>query len=95
MMICDNKGALVSDFGHKHINPRWKCYDMLCMIRFHLKNSPLGWRSKHVKGHQDITSKYEDLNAIFQANVDVDLLAKDELQLNREVDDKQVLPGQC
>ena len=53
MMICDNKGALASSFGYKQINPRWKCYDLLCMIRFHLSNSSITWSHKHVKGHQD------------------------------------------
>ena len=79
-MICNNKGTLVSSFRNKHINPRWKCYDIMCMICFHLENSPLKWRHKHVKGHQDSNAKYEDLDVISQANVDVDLMAKEELQ---------------
>ena len=94
-MICDSKGALASAFGYKHINPRWKCYDLLCMIRFHIKNSPLKWKHKHVKGHQDNGTLYKDLGIISQANVDVDLLAKLELQRDRPVDDTNVLQGQC
>ena len=95
MMICDNKGALASSFGYKKINPRWKCYDLLCMTRFQLKNSPLKWTHKHVKGHQDNNTTYENLDIISQANVDVDTLAKIELLRNRQVDDGKVLPGQC
>ena len=94
-MICDNKGALASSFGYKHINPRWACYDLLCMIRFHLANSTLKWRHRHIKGHQDDNRKYDDLDIISQANVDVDILAKEELNRDREVSDEQVLLGQC
>ena len=94
-MICDNKGALASSFGYKKINPRWKCYDLLCMTCFQLKNSPLKWTHKHVKGHQDNNTTYENLDIISQANVDVDTLAKIELLRNRQVDDGKVLPGQC
>ena len=94
-MICDNKGALSASFGHKHINPRWQCYDILCMIRYHLANSPIKWKSKHVKGHQDRTTLYKDLDVVSQANVDVDELAKIELQRFRDIDEDQVLEGQC
>ena len=38
-LICDKKGVLASAFGYRHINLRWKCYDLLCMIRFHITNS--------------------------------------------------------
>ena len=79
-MICDNKGALDSSFGFKQINPRWQCYDLLCMIRFHIANSPVKWKKKHVKGHQDKTTPYNDLDVISQANIDVDRLAKLELE---------------
>jgi hypothetical protein len=94
-MICDNKGALASSFGNRQLNPRWTCYDILCMIRFHLESSPLTWRHKHVKGHQDNDIKYEELDIVSQANVDVDNLAKIELERNRAIDDTQVLLGQC
>ena len=79
-MICDNKGALASAFGYRHINPRWKCYDLLCMIRFHIANSPIKWKHRHVKGHQDDSVPYDELDVISQANVDVDNLAKIELR---------------
>ena len=65
------------------------------MIRFHLSNSPIKWKNKHVKGHQDNGTEYKDLDIISQANVDVDLLAKIEWQHNREVHDSYVLKGQC
>ena len=94
-MICDSKGALASAFGYKHINPRWQCYDLLCMIKFLLHNSPIQWRHEHVKGHQDDNTTYKNLDLLSQANVDLNKLAKIELRRNRPVDDTQVLPGQC
>ena len=95
LVICDNKGALASSFGHRHINPRWKCYDLLCMIRFQILNSTIKWKHRHVKGHQDSAVPYDQLSIIAQANVDVDRLAKLELQRNRQVEDSVVLQGQC
>ena len=65
------------------------------MIRFHIANSPIKWSHKHVKGHQDTNTPYNDLGMISQANVDIDLLAKIELRRNREIDESKVLPGQC
>ena len=94
-MICDNKGALASAFGYRHINPRWKCYDLLCMIRFHIANSPIKWKHRHVKGHQDDSVPYDELDVISQANVDVDNLAKIELRRDRQVREESVLLGQC
>jgi hypothetical protein len=94
-MICDNKGALSASFTTRRINPRWQCYDILCLIHFHLANSVITWTHKHVKGHQDDNTSYDDLDIISQANVDVDLLAKEEWQMNRVIRDDEVLPGQC
>ena len=66
------------------------------MIHFHLENSPITWRHKHVKGHQDSNSKYEDLDVISQANVDVGLMAKDELKkIDKLIHDTSVFQGQC
>lgn len=93
-MVCDNKGALNAAFGWRQINPRWQCYDLLCMIRYHLSISPLRWIKKHVKGHQDRKIKYEDLDVIAQANVDVDKLAKIELRRNIHIQENGILLGQ-
>ena len=39
--------------------------------------------------------QYEDLDIISLANVNVDVMSKEELARGREVDDEQVLLGQC
>ena len=49
----------------------------------------------HIKGHQDDRTTYDELDIVSQANVDVNLLAKQELSINRPVDNSLILPGQC
>ena len=53
VFACDNKGALDASFGWKLPNPNWSCYDLVAMIRYHLKKSTVRWERLHVKGHQD------------------------------------------
>ena len=65
------------------------------MIHFHLANSPITWKHKHVKGHQDTNTPYSGLDVISQANIDIDGLVKEEWKWLRYVNDTQVLPGQC
>ena len=79
---CDNKGALQAAFGWKQPNPRWSCYDIVCLIRYHLHNSPIHWTWKHIYGHQDDHTAYDDLTPAAQANVDADHAADTELKLN-------------
>ncbi|GFH61757.1 hypothetical protein CTEN210_18233 [Chaetoceros tenuissimus] len=93
-MVCDNKGALDASFGWRQINSRWQCYDLLCMIRYHLSISPLKWTKKHVKGHQDKKIPYDKLDVMAQANVDVDKMAKEELRRNIQVTQERILKGQ-
>jgi hypothetical protein len=52
-LICDNKGALCAAFGVKRPTPRWSSYDIVRQIRHSLSNTPIVWKYKHVKGHQD------------------------------------------
>ena len=61
-MGLDNKGAIAAAFGWKRPNPRWSCYDMVSMIRYHIKNLLIKWKCKHVKGHQDSKVKFEELD---------------------------------
>ena len=76
---CDNKGALDASFGWKTPNPNWKCYDLVSAIRHRLRNSPIKWIKKHVKGHQDSGTEYHELSNEAQANVIADKYAKTEL----------------
>ena len=79
---CDNKGALQAAFGWKRPNTRWSCYDLVSLIRFHLANSPIQWKWKHIHGHQDKAQKYDDLPPPVQANIDADKAAEEEMNLN-------------
>ena len=94
-MGLDNKGAIAAAFGWKRPNPRWSCYDIVSMIRYHIKNSPIKWTCKHVKGHQDSKMKFEDLDEWGQANVIADQLAKEELRRNRPILQGPLLEGQA
>ena len=94
IMGCDNTGALSAIFGWKKPTPRWASYDLICMIKYHLKHSPIQWVKKHVKGHQDDHKKFKDLDEWSQANVLADQLAKAELRLGNTVDTDCILAGQ-
>jgi len=75
-------------------NPRWASYDLICMIKYHLKQSPIQWAKKHVKGHQDDHKKFKDLDEWSQANVLADQVAKAELRLGNTVYTDCILAGQ-
>jgi hypothetical protein len=47
-MGCDYKGALSSTFGWRRPSPRWACYDIVSMIRYHMHNSLITWEGHHV-----------------------------------------------
>ena len=77
---CDSKGALAASFGWKTPNPNWVCFDLVSMIRYHLRSSNIQWEGKHIKGHQDDRKKFEHLSIESQANVIADKCAKEELR---------------
>jgi len=84
-LYCDNKGALLAAFGHKRPTPRWASYDLIRQIRDHLRqSSPIVWHFKHVKGHQDRTTKFTRLPYDAQGNVLANFFA---LQALRELAD--------
>jgi len=85
-MYCDNKGALCAAFGWKDPNPQWASYDLVCLIRYHLAKSKIKWKGQHIKGHQDTTTPYDELDIIAQGNVDADHYAAIEMNINRTVD---------
>ena len=90
-MYCDNKGALCAAFGWKQPNPRWSSYDLVCLIRYHLAQSPIKWRGQHIKGHQDSKVPYEDLDIIAQGNVDADHYAAVEMDRERDIDTRIII----
>ena len=67
---CDSKGALQAAFHHPRVQPCQASRDIIQAIHFQLKQSPLEWETKHVRGHQDdVKSTLTDWE---EANVDVD-----------------------
>ena len=76
-MGCDNQEALAASFDWKSPNPNWVCFDLVGMIRYHLRTSPIQWESKHIKGHRDDAKKIKDLTTESQANVIADKKAKE------------------
>ena len=74
--------------------PRWASYDLICMIKYHLKQSSIQWVKKHVKGHQDDHQNFKDLDEWSQSNILADQLAKAELRLGNIVKTDCILAGQ-
>mgnify|MGYP003335453757 CR=1 FL=1 len=54
-------------------------YNVVMIIRFHIKNAPIKWLQKHARGHADDHSKYDDLDKWSQANVYIDAKAREAL----------------
>jgi len=75
----DSKGVIAAAFGWKRLNLRWLCYDIVSMIRYNIKHSPITWVSRHVKGHQDDAGRFGELNEWGQVNVLAGQLVKEEL----------------
>ena len=44
--LCDSKGALDASFGWRTPNSTWTCYDIVSMIRFHIRQSNIKWVPK-------------------------------------------------
>jgi hypothetical protein len=53
------------------------------MIRHHLAISPIQWEGQYVKGHQDDSTKEEELDEWALANILADTNATQELQRGR------------
>ena len=74
---CVNIQALDSCFNSKVAkNPKWKHVDLLSGIEGLLRLKRVTIIPKHVYGHQDQHTAYEDLDRDAQMNVRMDGLAK-------------------
>jgi hypothetical protein len=80
-VCCDGIGAIqricsggLSRSSHKH-------FDIINSIKLSIRHSPLHWRFKHVKGHQDDVQHFDDLDRAAQLNTLADSLAKNKLNL--------------
>ena len=50
---CDNESALWTAFGNGDVNASDPSFDLIKIIRHHIRESPITWKHRHVKGHQD------------------------------------------
>ena len=77
--LCDNICALEASFGWKPPTPNWTHFDLVSMIRYHLRRSPIRWTYRHIKGHQDRTTNFQHLTEAAQANIIADSETKRQL----------------
>jgi hypothetical protein len=74
---CDCVSGLEKAFSHKPPTLKDSCQDLLKAIQLELKNPFVTWKWKHIKGHQDDTVSFAQLDRPSQLNVMVDFIAKD------------------
>ena len=73
---CDCESGLTAIFEHEYDTPSQPHHDMIHEIQKKIALSPIKWKFRHVRGHQDkhIQAQYLDLWS--QLNVEMDSLAK-------------------
>ena len=80
-VCCDNERALyLSSATTQRVPPKRKHSDILRAIRRVHSEIPVTLNFEHVRGHQDETVAYQDLDTPSKLNVDCDLIAKSFLQ---------------
>ncbi len=78
---CDNIEALQWAINTDYfVSPNHTHFDFMTAIRYHVKQSPLRWKTCHVQGHQD-DNPFITLDQWAKLNVEVDALAKAYLQV--------------
>ena len=73
---CDCESALTVLFEHEYDTPSQPHHDMIHAIRTKLAESPITWKFRHVRGHQDKHRNFLELDMWSQLNVEMDSLAK-------------------
>jgi hypothetical protein len=76
-IACDGASALNKIFSCVSVlsidDP---CYDLIFSAQTLWKNSPLIWKPRHVKGHQDDNTSFDKLDPYSKLNVEMDSTAK-------------------
>lgn len=85
---CDNEAALWKALGDKSVKTGEPSFDILRVIHYHRDKLQIKWNQRHVRGHQDKQTKYEDLDPWAQANVTADHLAEDMWNRRRSIQDR-------
>lgn len=69
---CDNDSALDVAFDEGEVLCTSSSFDIIRLIRYHLQQSPIKWNKQKVKGHQDKTTPYEELDKWGKSNIRAD-----------------------
>jgi hypothetical protein len=71
---CDNESVLWNSLSHEPVTTKMPSFDLVAAIRHQIRTSPLTFKSKWVKGHQDSRKGVLDTWAI--ANIECDKQAE-------------------
>jgi hypothetical protein len=74
---CDCISGLEKAFGHSAPSLQDPSHDLMKAIHDEIKNLLIKWKWQHIKGHQDDTTPFNDLDRPSQLNVLVDCMAKE------------------
>jgi hypothetical protein len=73
---CDCESGLTAVFKHTYDTPNQPHHDLIHEIRRKIASSPVTWKFRHVRGHQDKHIPFHLLDRWSQLNVEMDTLAK-------------------
>ena len=80
-VACDGLAALRNSMEHEgEVPPTTQHFDLIMAIRTWMKKSPVTWKTKHVKGHQDDKNPMHVLDRWATLNQAMDLRAKARLR---------------
>ena len=75
-LACDCESGITAVFTHEYDSPSQPHHDLIHEIRARIKASPIEWKFRHVRGHQDKYISVQLLDLWGQLNVEMDGLAK-------------------
>ena len=75
-LACDCKSGLTTIFDHQYDTPSQPHHDLIHKIRTKMASSPITWKFRHVRGHQDKHVSFHMLDMWGQLNVEMDGVAK-------------------
>jgi hypothetical protein len=73
---CDCESGLTSIFAHEYDKPNQPHHDLIHAIRKKIAASPVHWKFRHVRGHQDKHVPFHLLDNWSKLNVEMDSIAK-------------------
>jgi hypothetical protein len=79
-LMCDCETGVEKSFSRKIPTLQDNWYDLLAVIHDEVQNTLIHWSGSYIKGHQDMTVPFSQLDRPGQLNVIVDKMAKDYLQ---------------